>query len=111
MKKIPIPIYRGYLLIHIGRPSDKLIKKYHIEVEPDHLAAVHDLDEGVLVWFTETTFEASIVAHEAIHIKNIVFDQIAAKPDFDNDEYEAYFVEWVVETIEKVYKKHTSSKQ
>lgn len=110
MVKIPIPIYRGYLFIHIGRPSEQTQKKYNLQIEADHLAAVHELDEDILVWFSRDYFEASIAAHEAIHIKNIVFEQIGAKLDYQNDEHEAYFTEWVVETIEKVFKKHNHLK-
>lgn len=110
MKKLPIPIYRGNLFIHIGRPSDLLQKKHSLEIAPDHIAAVHELDEGILVWFEQKEFNAAIVAHESIHIKNIVFEQVGAKHDFQNDEHEAYFVEFLVEEIEKVYKKYNQSK-
>lgn len=110
MTKVPIPIYKGNLYIHIGRPSSTLSNKYNLEIDADHHAAVHEVGEDVFVWFSRDVFEPSIVAHEAIHIKNIVFGQISAKPDFENDEHEAYFVEWVVETIEKVFKKYNHLK-
>jgi hypothetical protein len=111
MKKIIIPIYQRVLFVHIGVPSERTSKKHNLSINPTDIACVHETDDGIFVWFSSTEFKASIATHESVHIKNLVFDQIAAKPDFENDEHEAYFVEWIVETIEKVYKKHTSSKQ
>jgi len=110
MKKIIIPIYQRVLYVHIGIPSERTCKIYNLNLSPTDIACVHETDEGIFVWFSTKEFNAGLVAHESIHIKNIVFEQIVAKPDFDNDEYEAYFVEYLVTEIEKVFKKHNHSK-
>jgi hypothetical protein len=52
-----------------------------------------------------------LVAHEVIHLKNLIFTHISFKQDPSNDEAEAYLVEYLVKEIEKVYKKYTNSKQ
>jgi len=43
--------------------------------------------------------DAGTIAHEAIHIKNIIYRRIGATLDLKNDEPEAYLVGWLVDTI------------
>ena len=106
MYKTRIPIYDINLYIHIGRLSEQLQKKLDIVILEDNIAEVHDLDNGILVWFESNEFNAPIVCHEAIHIKNILFEYIGYKLDTNNDEAEAYLTEYIVKEIEKCYKKH-----
>lgn len=106
MYRTRIPIYHINLYIHIGRLSEQLQKKLDIVILEDNIAEVHDLDNGILVWFESKEFNAPIVCHEAIHIKNILFEYIGYKLDTNNDEAEAYLTEYIVQEIEKCYKKH-----
>lgn len=43
--------------------------------------------------------DESIVAHEAVHIKNYIFDRAGVVNCRENDEPEAYLVQWIVEQI------------
>lgn len=47
----------------------------------------------------------SIMLHEAIHIKNKVFQHYGIKNSYTNDEPEAYFTEFLFNKINKFYKK------
>lgn len=40
-----------------------------------------------------------VIAHEAFHLTCHVFDERGIKPDLDNDEPQAYLLEWVVDRI------------
>ena len=110
MHKLLIPIYDIPLFIHIGYPLEPTRKKYNIDPGLDAVAAVHEIEGALLVWFHPTEFIPSLVAHEVIHLKNLIFTHVSFKQDPSNDEAEAYLVEYLVKEIEKVYKKHNQSK-
>lgn len=44
-----------------------------------------------------------IIAHECVHIKNIIFRNKGIKPDIANDEPEAYLVGFLFKEIEKLF--------
>lgn len=111
MHKLLIPIYDMPLFVHIGYPLEPTRKKYNIDPGLDAVAAVHEIEGALLVWFHPTEFIPSLVAHEVIHLKNLIFTHVSFKQDPSNDEAEAYLVEYLVKEIEKVYKKYANSKQ
>jgi hypothetical protein len=45
----------------------------------------------------------SIIVHEAVHIKNMLWDYLGIKSKYKNDEHEAYFIEWLFEEISKEF--------
>lgn len=53
------------------------------------------------LFFTPNPTIAEIV-HECIHWKNEVFSYHGVKVDFDNDEHEAYFIDYLVNHIVKL---------
>ncbi len=44
---------------------------------------------------------ASIIAHESVHIKNKIFNHCHVELDINNDEPEAYLLDWIVEQCHK----------
>jgi len=55
--------------------------------------------------FEREHITAGIIAHEAIHTKNHIFDSIGIILDPTNDEPEAYFMTWLVDFVTSVWKK------
>ena len=110
MHKLYVPIYEIPLFVYIGYPPEGIRKKYNIDPGVDAVAAVHEIEGALLVWFYTKEFNASLVAHEVVHLKNLIFTHVSFKQDPTNDEAEAYLVEYLVKEIEKVYKKHNQSK-
>lgn len=49
--------------------------------------------------------DSSIVVHEIVHIKNMLFGDIGLENDPDNDEAEAYFMEWLFKVVNKEFLK------
>lgn len=43
------------------------------------------------------------IAHECLHIVNMIFGVIKAKPDFKNDEHQAYLLEYFVDKAMEFY--------
>lgn len=39
------------------------------------------------------------IAHEAFHASNMIFDQVGALPDIDNDEPQAYLIGYITDLI------------
>jgi hypothetical protein len=48
--------------------------------------------------------DEGIIVHEAIHMKNKIFELHGVKNDVKNDEHEAYFVEYLFNKINEFYK-------
>ena len=48
------------------------------------------------------------VVHELEHIKNLIWKAKGYKPKEDNDEVDAYLIEYLFEIIDKIIKKHLS---
>lgn len=85
----------------------------------------HLLDEGYLaktVWNWEergnTIFHGvicsrshsiAVLAHEAVHIVNQLLFHLGCDPDFNNDEIQAYLVEYICSEVEKVIRPGGSS--
>ncbi len=113
---LEIPIYKAKILILLGEYDD--IKK-HIPKELDCFG-----DHGYMArtaYYREPSggfpfrivihsrsIVISVIAHEAIHAANYIFDAMGAKADFDNDEFLAYLVQYICEEVEmdqKIYGK------
>ena len=52
----------------------------------------------------------SLVVHELEHVKNLIWKSKGYKPQADNDEPDAYLIGWLFEQVDKVIKKHLSTK-
>lgn len=59
----------------------------------------------VIIIFPAST-EVPTMAHEAVHAANLAFSHAGAKLDVDNDEPQAYLVDFVVKQILKTFKKY-----
>jgi len=44
-----------------------------------------------------------VILHEVVHIKNLIFKRLGIKPDVNNDEHEAYFVEYLYQKVKEFY--------
>jgi len=58
----------------------------------------------IAVVFDTRGLEIDTIAHEAIHIKNMVYSHSGIKHDLSNDEPEAYLTGWIVGQIYNCYK-------
>ena len=106
-KKIQVPIYNFTVYVNIFDKWDE-IKKYYID-NPDNeregFMLVNDLQPTKIRLFVNAECPSCIV-HEIIHIKNEIFNVINHTIDKDNDEPEAYLVQYLYNKIVDVYYKH-----
>lgn len=103
-KKVKIPIFSGDLLIHETEDWSIINKRYGLDLDIRTYAIVfpHTTKNGYtqyVVAFRERP-PNKIIAHESVHLVNVVFKTIGAQLDITNDEAQAYFTEWIFEQIE-----------
>lgn len=112
-KKFRVPIYHNRVVLIETNDGGKIEKKYGLETEY-HLYA-HTWDwkisiKGIdyacifIVFNTaskEDKVDEGIIAHEAFHASSIIMDRKGVKADYENDEAQAYLIEYLVREIHK----------
>lgn len=68
-----------------------------------------DFSNGRGIVFFRSDACAGVMAHESLHIVNMLFDWIEYKRG-KNDEIECYLLGYLVKKIEKIFKKHKQKK-
>lgn len=102
IKTINIPIFYGKLTFIKSKSFKKTNKKYKLNI-PSRFGAVTFRNEAAkgfecVVSFVDTN--VSLLAHEAVHVCGFILENIGAKKDVDNDEFEAYLIGWIVDEME-----------
>lgn len=108
-KTVNIPIYRGTLDICISDDREKVCSLYtdFSDYTGDIFAhTLHNTYGRKVVVILNPAHKYSnitpgIIAHEAVHVASFVFNSRGVLADHENDEPLAYFVEWVVDEINK----------
>lgn len=121
-KTINIPMYKGKLGLLIT-DSPKMVRSVtnYQDFNDTHVVAntifghtVENKEKLWCVWVclnpNNNTLKAGYVAHEAVHVANMVFEKLDINYDKQNDEHHAYFVEWIVGKLWKEVKKYKRSR-
>lgn len=111
-----IPIYYGTLIVYIGELED-ITEKYSPCVDDlyrfDGLAYRVDgtgpNEYYVLAIRDDTT--PKIIAHEAFHVVNWLFNERGIEYSNGNDEHAAYFLSWIVDKVYKSLNKYSHNKK
>ncbi len=118
-KQVQIPIYKGRLLIALTNDIEKLNRKTGINYSGDIFAFTITIEyKNEQAYLVVLNFDDDfakithgIVAHEAVHVANFIFERIGVVPSFDNDEPLTYLTQWVVDEIYKVVNKYNKKAQ
>lgn len=106
---LKVPIYDFTIYINIFDDWDEVSKYYNKIVnsndEREGFLIINKDDITKLKFFVNSECPSCII-HEIVHIKNIIFDIIHYIPNSDNDEPEAYLVQYLYKEIFKVLEKH-----
>jgi hypothetical protein len=113
-----LPIYNSYLFqIIVSDETEKINKHigqkydyyYGVCIKTKHNLKKDTFDKGITIVLNPNCYSnkitAGIIAHECIHVKNMIFKSIGYKPKRDNDEAEAYFVDYLVNKVTNFYNK------
>lgn len=107
-KAIPVPLYRGYLVILITNSENLLSKQIHSEPFRDLFAHTvygeYNRRQGFFIILNfNNQYDARItngtIAHEALHATNFILKNRGVIEDFNNDEPQAYLLEWIVHQV------------
>jgi hypothetical protein len=102
-KVIDIPIYGGKLVI--GYLNEEELKKefdidYKTMLATTYSRINYKSYNTILINFNFDNkyqyIDYGIIAHECVHFKNFLFERIGFQCDTENDEAEAYLIEWVM---------------
>ena len=107
--KTKIPIYFGFLHIVFAKDFVKACKKLKINTEGhdvNHWGAFcnrYTSKKGFLHYqvLFKPKVSATIIAHETVHLVNMIFDDRHMQLDIKNDEAQAYLTGWVTDQIYK----------
>lgn len=106
-KEIEVPYYRTLLIIVLTNDYERM-KEFYPEYKEDDLFAttsyityygVHSVLVVLNFHSDVDVITNGIIAHEALHASNFVFDAICAPSDYDNDEPLAYLIKWITDQI------------
>lgn len=96
----------------------KLEAKWGLRNEGDQLCGVYNIQyEGwktIIVIFNmihKQTITYGMLAHEALHVMDSIFENIGHIYEYDNNEVGAYLIEWIVNIIFKHFKDHQIFKE
>jgi hypothetical protein len=100
-KKIRIPIYQFSLTMILDKDLSYVEKTYATMPLGEFGAVslrVPFQYRSYVVAFTDKN-HLSNIAHEVVHLKNMIYNDICAKLDTDNDEPEAYLTGYLFDEI------------
>ena len=105
-KDINIPIFRLKLkIVVVDDIKEALGIEPNIDTEADSCVIDHNNGTATIIIASN---DMSIIAHECLHIKNIVWNRIGYYPQALNDEVDAYLLDYIITEVLKVVEKHTN---
>lgn len=108
-KTIDIPLFYGKLHIIQGE-LEEVEKKYNVVINSYDGATFWDDEKAeICVWIGVKT--SGIIAHEALHATNIILRWVGVVADYQNDETQAYLLQYIVDKISKTVFKPLENKK
>lgn len=102
---IPIDVLKAHVRVILGKGLKKQTAEVQRQFSGRYLArcAFAGHREGVPFFCVihSKTSAMSVVAHEAVHAANFILDGMGCVADFDNDEVQAYIVQYILEAVEE----------
>lgn len=110
-KTINIPIFFGKLVITITDDITIYNKKFNIEASNNYEAYAFDYtskkdDKEYNMVFRNKRVRASVIAHEAVHVVNMISKHVGLYHDNENDECQAYLTGWIVDQVNEFFYKN-----
>jgi len=113
LHRVPIAPYHIELLVAISNDPESDISKINVTNQgldarwpKDCAACTHgEVWNGIIfIFFDKSQFKPEIVAHEVVHVVNIMYEFLGIKHDPHNDEPQAYLSGWLVGEIIRISK-------
>ena len=106
VETVEIPIYYGNLIIIISNNYKEVAAKYDLKENVDNYGAFvwgKRNENGIMEFFVcvDEQVENHLIAHEVVHLVNMIFIEKGIELDRHNDQPQAYLTGWVFREIEK----------
>lgn len=107
-KKIKIPVYNSTLYIYLVDNLKDVAQdlNYHFN-DVENMWAItfkNCSDDNILYVAFTPDYINKVIAHECVHLVNLLFDCKGVKLNLEDDENQAYWTGWFYDEIEKVLK-------
>ena len=100
-KRINIPLYPGGLVVFLGDLKE-VEGKYDLRSTfgCNALCFPREQEEKFTVHLCFSSLPSmGTLAHECFHATSFILGRLGVHPDHDNDEAQAYLLDWVVDTV------------
>ena len=103
---LQIPVYSTKLIIIQQKSLNDLVKKHKLssDFKKADAITIRDSKKNQYIVAFKKKVDPGLIAHEAKHAVNMMFEDRGIKLDPDNDENEVRFLEWIVNTVHKKIK-------
>ena len=102
-KTIKVPIYDYKVVIVVADAWEEAHELYP-SIEGEGRACVLEGSDHSIIVIPPN--QPDSIVHECVHLKNCIWNYIGYKPVADNDELDAYLVEYLFNQVSKVVAKH-----
>lgn len=125
-KIIKSPLYETRLCLIVTDNADEVNKRYDLDADDPLFANTHragikikgDKRKAMCVYlifgpkfkFGDRKLTPGLIAHESLHAANFILDYVGVKADYDNDEPQAYLLEWIVNQSTEFLKPYMKDK-
>lgn len=101
-KTIKVPIF-DYKIVIIVADTFEEVSSLYPEVHYCNGCVLEGLDNSSVIIPPN---KSGVLVHECVHLKNAIWKYIGYKPIEDNDEVDAYLVQYLFNQVSKVVDKH-----
>lgn len=105
-KLIKVPIY-DYKITIVVTDTLEEVRELYPSLDGEVRACVLEGTNDATIIIPPNSLEC--VVHECVHLKNCIWRYIGQKSDIDNDEVDAYLVEYLFNEVSKVTTKHITN--
>lgn len=106
-KVITVPIYRYTLRIVVFDSFKEVVKAFPEVRDNDSKGAVLDYGDKSMICVPHD--DIPTIVHECEHVKNSIWKRIGFIPTYENDEPDAYLIEYLYKEVMKIVKKHLAT--
>lgn len=102
-KRFKVPLYPCTLEVVIYDDVGEISDTRHDRTDYDSFC---DDYKGSITIGISSKSGGRFITHEAHHAKSVIWDYIGYRPQADNNEVDAYLIQWIAREITNVYYKH-----
>lgn len=96
---IKIPIYNYYIKVVLFEDYKEVNKKYNTDFSNSTDEMVYESNGGAVALFRKDKLKPNVIVQECVHIVNFLFKEKGIKLDINNDEPQAYLMDYIFEKI------------